>query len=203
MRPHRRPAENRNELTPPHVKTWGSLRPGQCRRRRDSRKHEHHDDLPHLQPSGGRVANRGGCWRPILDWRVAHYASVGPMSESGHFHPLCSMGRNGSSSLNSFPADRMPATEGLGQKRWWGAPTPQAHKADYQALGSKRLVLVYVLKAERFGGFGALAFRIDVNSIKSRNPRQVSRSAWLLRRGVGRATTRCLALIAVVSWWPI
>jgi hypothetical protein len=39
----------------------------------------------------------------------------------GHFHPLCSMGRNGSSSLNSFPADRMPATEGLGHKETWRA----------------------------------------------------------------------------------
>jgi hypothetical protein len=39
------------------------------------------------------------------------------MSLAGHFDPLCSMGWNGSSSLNNFPADRMPATEGLGQQR--------------------------------------------------------------------------------------
>jgi hypothetical protein len=38
------------------------------------------------------------------------------MSAVGHFHPSCSMGGNGSLSRNSFPAGRMPAAEGVGQK---------------------------------------------------------------------------------------
>jgi len=36
------------------------------------------------------------------------------MAALGHFHPLCSMSWNGSLSLNSSPAGRMPAAEGVG-----------------------------------------------------------------------------------------
>src|ERR1700756_2260372 len=35
----------------------------------------------------------------------------------GHFHPLFSMSWNGSLSLNSFPAGRMPTAEGVGHKQ--------------------------------------------------------------------------------------
>jgi len=41
-------------------------------------------------------------------------------SEMGHFHPLCSMSWNASSCLNSFPAGRMPAAEGVGHVRTRG-----------------------------------------------------------------------------------
>jgi hypothetical protein len=38
------------------------------------------------------------------------------MADLGHFCPSCAIGRKGGLALDSFPAGRVPATEGVGQQ---------------------------------------------------------------------------------------